>query len=95
MKIEFKRIEIYCPSIVIMQRIPRAGDSSLHIVPFRQMKCLFAGEKAHFYLKFLCPIYWEDSQKVFREQIFPSFFFQIDLPRAVAANPDTKRVHRF
>lgn len=95
MKIEFKRIQIYSPSIDIMPHIARAGDSSLHIVPFRQVKRSFAGEKAHSYLKFLYPIYWEDSQEVFREQTFPSFFFQIYLPRAVAANPDTKRVHGF
>lgn len=94
MKIEIKRIQTYSPSIVIIH-IPKAGDSSLYIVPFRQMKRSFAGEKAHIYLKILYPIYWEDSQEVFREQTFPSFFFQIYLPRAMAANPHIKRVHRF
>lgn len=78
MKIEFQRTQIYSPSIKIMQHIPRAGDSSLDVVPFRQVKHLFAGEKAHFYLKFLYPIYWEDSQEVFRH--FPPFSFKYIYP---------------
>jgi len=48
LKLEFKRIQIYPPSVVIMQHVPRAEDSRLHIVPYRQKGTFTCRRKSTF-----------------------------------------------
>lgn len=82
-----------------MQHFPWAEDSGPHMLcSTEKKKKNHLQEKKHistsnFYIQFTDT--WDDNQEELREKTLASFFFQVYLLRALAANPGAKRVHRF